>query len=68
MTKTMTYKPEIPAVWKEENPGYHRLSAYGQNTADGWHCWGCKWMNSDASITREEAAAEHGEGEDVQWW
>lgn len=66
MIEDMIEELEIPAVWREENPGYHRLGVYGQIRPDGWHCWGCKWANDDASISKEEAMAEHGH-ENVVW-
>lgn len=56
---------ELPYQWREKNPGKHRMGIYGQQHADGWHCWGCGWMNSDASITKGEAMEEH--GTDFEW-
>lgn len=61
-------RQNIPYLWREDNPDKHKLGVYGQQHADGWHCWGCEWMNSDASISEKKARIEHGEPKFGEWY
>lgn len=61
-------RKNTPYLWAEDNPGKHRLGIYGQQSADGWHCWACGWMNSNPSMSFEEAKEAHGEPKFGEWW
>lgn len=61
-------RKSIPSLWHEDNPNKHKLTVFGQQRPDGWHCWGCSWMTMDSSMTKEQARNEHGEIKENEEW